>query len=135
MTTHEQEFGKKITTYLDAANRELKSGTLYRLQQARGAALARVSDARRAPELALAGAGGSMAGPRPFYSQVRFWIGVALIAFAALGWQQWQAYQSAWQAAKDAEEVDAQLLTSDLPIDAYLDRGFQVWLRSTSSQD
>jgi len=126
MTTHEQEFGKKITTYLDAANRELKSGTLYRLQQARGAALARVSDARRAPELALAGAGGSMAGPRPFYSQVRFWIGVALIAFAGLGWQQWQAYQ----AVRDAEEVDAQLLTSDLPIDAYLDRGFQVWLKT-----
>jgi hypothetical protein len=78
------------------------------------------------PELALAGTGGTMAGPRPFYGQLRFWIGVALIAFAGVGWQQWQTYQ----AVKDAEEVDAQLLTSDLPIDAYLDRGFQVWLKT-----
>ena len=131
MTTHDDDFAKKITLYLDAANRELKSGTLYRLQQARGAALARAQATRRAPEMALAGTGGTtMAGPRPFYAQVRFWIGVVLIAVAALGWQQWQSYQTAYQAAKDAEEVDAQLLTSDLPIDAYLDRGFQVWLKS-----
>jgi len=126
MTTHEHDFAKKITLYLDAANRELKSGTLYRLQQARAAALAHAHAPRRVPELALAGVGGTMAGPRPFYAQLRFWIGVGLIAFAGFGWQQWQAYQ----AVKDAEEVDAQLLTSDLPIDAYLDRGFQVWLKT-----
>ena len=126
MATHEHDFAKKITRYLDAANRELRSGTLYRLQQARAAALARVHAPRRLPELALASVGGSMAGPRPFYAQLRFWIGVALIAFAGFGWQQWQAYQ----AVRDAEEVDAQLLTSDLPIDAYLDRGFQVWLKT-----
>jgi len=128
MTTYEHDFAKKITGYLDASNRELKSGTLYRLQQARAAALAHAQAPRRAPELALAraGSGGTMAGPRPFYAQVRFWIGIGLIAFAVLGWQQWQAYQ----AVRDAEEVDAQLLTSDLPIDAYLDRGFQVWLKT-----
>ena len=130
MTTYEHDFAKKITGYLDASNRELKSGTLYRLQQARAAALAHVQAPRRAPELALAraGSGGTMAGPRPFYAQVRFWIGIGLIAFAVLGWQQWQAYQ----AVRDAEEVDAQLLTSDLPIDAYLDRGFQVWLKTAA---
>ena len=130
MTTHEDDFAKKITLYLDAANRELKSGTLYRLQQARGAALAHAQATRVAPELAYAGngAGVSVAGSRPFYAQLRFWLGVALIAFAGFGWQQWQAYQ----AVKDAEEVDAQLLTSDLPIDAYLDRGFQVWLKTAT---
>ena len=51
----------------------------------------------------------------------------ALIAGAAVGWQQWQAYQ----AVQEAEELDAQLLSSDLPIDAYLDRGFQAWLRTS----
>jgi hypothetical protein len=128
MTTYEHDFAKKITGYLDASNRELKSGTLYRLQQARAAALAHAQAPRRVPDLVLAraGSGGTMAGPRPFYAQVRFWIGIGLIAFAVLGWQQWQAYQ----AVKDAEEVDAQLLTSDLPFDAYLDRGFQVWLKT-----
>ena len=28
----------------------------------------------------------------------------------------------------EAEELDVQILSSDLPIDAYLDRGFQTWL-------
>ncbi|MND08302.1 hypothetical protein D3C83_308320 [compost metagenome] len=29
----------------------------------------------------------------------------------------------------EIEEIDAQLLTDDLPIDAYLDRGFENWLK------
>jgi hypothetical protein len=130
MTTQDNDFAKKITTYLDAANRELKSGTVYRLQQARGAALARLSEPRRASEFALAGAGGTIAGPRPFYAQVRFWIGIVLIALAGFGWQQWQAFQT----VKEAEEIDAEILSSDLPIDAYLDRGFQVWLKNAAQR-
>lgn len=126
MTTHDHEFAKKITTYLDIATQDLRSGTVYRLHQARVAALARLADPRRASELNVAGAGGTIAGGRPFYAQLRFWIGVALIALAGLGWQQWQAFQT----VREAEEIDAELLTSDLPIDAYLDRGFQVWLKT-----
>ena len=41
-----------------------------------------------------------------------------------------------WQQEKraaDVEELDAQLLTADLPIDAYLDRGFEAWLKKVSS--
>lgn len=124
MTANDKEIAGKITAYLDAGTKELKSGTAYRLQQARAAALARLQDPMRSPEAALAGAGGTLGGSRPFYAQVRFWIGVALIAAAGFGWQQWQAYQ----AINEAEEIDAQLLSSDLPIDAYLDRGFQTWL-------
>ena len=36
------------------------------------------------------------------------------------------------QRAADLEELDAQLLTDDLPIDAYLDRGFEAWLKKVS---
>jgi predicted signal transduction protein with EAL and GGDEF domain len=35
--------------------------------------------------------------------------------------------------AADIEELDAQLLTDDLPIDAYLDKGFEAWLKKVSS--
>ena len=128
MTANDKEIAGKITAYLDAGTKELKSGTAYRLQQARAAALARLQDPMRSPEAALAGAGGTLGGTRPFYAQVRFWIGVALIAAAGFGWQQWQAYQ----AINEAEEIDAQLLASDLPIDAYLDRGFQAWLKTAA---
>ena len=33
------------------------------------------------------------------------------------------------QRVAELEEIDSQLLTDDLPIDAYLDRGFQSWLK------
>ncbi|CAG0973498.1 hypothetical protein BURK1_01353 [Burkholderiales bacterium] len=130
MIADDKEIARKITAYLSAGSRDLKSGTLYRLQQARAAALARVQDPMRAPASELAGGGGTLGGHRPFYAQVRIWVGVALIAFAGFGWQQWQAYQT----IKEAEEIDAQLLTSDLPIDAYLDRGFQAWLRTAAQR-
>ena len=126
MTANDKEIAGKITAYLDAGTKELKSGTAYRLQQARAAALARLQDPMRSPEAALAGAGGTLGGSRPFYAQARFWIGVALIAAAGFGWQQWQVYQ----AINEAEEIDAMLLSSELPIDAYLDRGFQAWLKT-----
>ena len=128
MTANDKEIAGKITAYLDAGTKELKSGTAYRLQQARAAALARLQDPMRSPEAALAGAGGTLGGSRPFYAQVRFWIGVALIAAAGFGWQQWQVYQ----AINEAEEIDAMLLSSELPIDAYLDRGFQAWLKTAA---
>ncbi len=130
MTANDKEIAGKITAYLDAGTKELKSGTTYRLQQARAAALARLQEPMRSPEAALAGAGGTLGGTRPFYAQVRFWIGVALIAAAGFGWQQWQAYQSFNEAVHEAEEIDAMLLSSELPIDAYLDRGFQAWLKT-----
>jgi hypothetical protein len=36
--------------------------------------------------------------------------------------------------AAELEEIDAQLLTDDLPIDAYLDRGFQNWLKKRAAE-
>ena len=36
--------------------------------------------------------------------------------------------------AAEIEEVDALLLTDDLPIDAYLDRGFQNWLKKRAAE-
>ncbi|MFY9314764.1 MAG: DUF3619 family protein, partial [Burkholderiales bacterium] len=37
--------------------------------------------------------------------------------------------------AADVEELDAQLLTDDLPIDAYLDRGFEAWLKKVAADN
>jgi len=37
------------------------------------------------------------------------------------------------QRAADVEELDARLLTDDLPIDAYLDRGFEAWLKKAAA--
>ena len=49
---------------------------------------------------------------------------VRTVAALAFGFQQWRAYQQ----ANELADLDVQILSSDLPIDAYLDRGFQTWL-------
>jgi len=135
MTTDDQNFAKKITTYLDLGTAGLKAGTAYRLQLARQEALARLADPKRAAELRLAGAQvhggtGTVGGERSFWASGRLWIGIALIVAAVFGIQQWQAYQQ----LNDLTETDAAILSSDLPIDAYLDRGFQNWLRRTGDE-
>ena len=120
MTDDNQEFANKITTYLDAGTAELKAGTLYRLQLARTKALARLADPKRAaqPRLALAGAGtGTVGGGRNIWASGRLWLGIGLIALASVGYQQWQAYQQ----LSDLADTDAAILSSELPIDAYLD--------------
>ena len=133
MNTRESETAKKITTYLDSGAATLKAGTAYRLQQARAAALARLGEpaqaAGRQMAHALAGGGATgTVGRRPAPGSLRLWLGMAaLVAFAAFGWQQWKAVQQ----VREFEELDAQILSSDLPIDAYLDRGFQNWLKTS----
>ena len=124
-------FAKKITTYLDHGLPDLKAGIAYKLQLARAEALARLADPKHAPEarVAVAGAGTATAsGGRGLGGRGWLWLGIALIVAAGLGYQQWQAYQQ----LTDIEETDAAILSSELPIDAYLDRGFQNWLKRAS---
>jgi len=132
MNDKDSDFAKKLTGYLDDGTAKLKAGTAYRLQLARQEALARIADpqrasaARMAPALAGAGAGTGTAGHgRAPRSNVKLWLGILVIVAAGVGYQQWQAYQQ----VKDLAETDAAILSSDLPIDAYLDRGFQNWLK------
>jgi hypothetical protein len=126
-------FAKKITTYLDQGVADLKAGTAYKLQLARTEALARLADPARAAEAHVAVAGavsgtGTMSGGRGMGGRGWLWLGIALIMAAGFGYQQWQAYQQ----LTDIEETDAAILSSELPIDAYLDRGFQNWLKRAS---
>lgn len=44
------------------------------------------------------------------------------------------AYWDSVQQAAETEEVDTALLADELPINAYLDRGFDTWLKRTSLQ-
>ena len=121
---NESEIAKKITGYLDQGTARLKAGSAYRLQCARQEALSRLAEREHAPELALAG-GGGMFGERRFVGGLRIGIGVALLVAGVLGYQYWEAEQQ----ARDIEDTDAAILASDLPIEAYLDQGFQAWLK------
>ena len=135
--TPDDIFAKKITTYLDHGDR--RSQGRHRLSAA-----ARPGRGARAPCRPAACAGnapGGRAGGQPAPERRAaaavcrvggwLWIGIALIVAAGFGYQQWQAYQQ----LNDIEETDAAILSSELPIDAYLDRGFQNWLKRASDDE
>jgi len=129
MNNSESEFAGKVVRRLDEAAAELRPGAVYRLRQARAAAMAGVSIVEStATETTMAGAGSGSGSRFALRGAPLRWIGVALlVAAAGFGYQQWHAMQQ----VHEFEDVDLHLLASDLPIDAYLDRGFQNWLHTS----
>jgi hypothetical protein len=132
MTGSDEEFARRIAAHLDRAAADLPSGIAYRLQQARARALdGAMAVEVPAGELALAGGARPLAGfgGTPVRGgHWRLWLGIALVAAAAVGFQQWRSYRQ----VQVYEDLDAQILSSDLPIDAYLDKGFEAWLAATT---
>ena len=130
---NETEISNKIVGYLDQSTTGLKSGTAYKLQVARQKALSRLAEPELATQLTLAGAAGGNGrsettshGPRVW--DMRIWLGILLVVTGVLYYQYWQSARQ----ARDIEETDAAILSSELPIEAYLDRGFQNWLAQHS---
>jgi Protein of unknown function (DUF3619) len=124
---NEREIAKKLTGYLDQGLTGLKPGIAYRLQRARQEAIARAGEPRRVADLAFAGSGGgTLGGQRNLLTDVRIWIGVLLLVGGVLYFQYWQSMQ----VVREIAETDAALLSPELPIEAYLDWGFQNWLHS-----
>ncbi len=99
-----------------------------RLAQAREQALARQRP-EPAPVLAWAdnvvgglGGWGGLA--------LRVLLPLVLLVASGAAIYTWQQNQR----AAELEEIDSLLLTDDLPIDAYLDRGFQSWLKRRAAE-
>jgi hypothetical protein len=129
MNTHDTEIANKITTYLDRGTADLKAGTVYRLQQARAAALARLADPQTEVGVqmahALAGGTGTLGGHPSTRANLRVWLGVAaFVAVAGFGWQQWQAFQQ--EGIRGAGHADPVLRPSDRRVltgDSRIDQG------------
>lgn len=122
----EQDLAYKITHYLDTSAGKVDRATAEKLFQARQAALARQKIASGG--LRLAGAGHFSFHFSP--PGLRLGLVVVALALAALGVSVWHEFEK----AAEYEEIDSALLADDLPINAYLDRGFQAWLEQHSSQ-
>jgi hypothetical protein len=132
---NEIKFTNKIRQALnEGARLDGESGAhiVARLRAARERALA-VHKAERAPSLAWArtAAAGVIGGFGGFGGfSVRLLLPGALLVAGLVAIYSTQLEQR----AADIEELDAQLLSDDLPIDAYLDRGFEAWLKKVSSE-
>ena len=129
----EQQLGSRIRQALNQGAR-LDTRILERLRAAREMALERRRIApvgRPVPELDWTAVSetGLLARFGGFGGfSLRIVLPVALMVVGVIGIY---TSQQAQQAA-DVEQLDAQLLTDDLPIDAYLDRGFEAWLKKVS---
>ena len=125
---NEHLFGNKVRQALNRGLLGINDKVERRLQAAREAALAR-QRLERSPALAWA--------DNVFGRFGGGWTTVTLYAVLALavltggvsGIYTWQQNQR----IAELEEIDSQLLTDDLPIDAYLDRGFQNWLKKRNA--
>ena len=124
---NESEIASKIVRHLDQGLGNIKQGTLYQLQSARKAALDRYRDAPQ-PVFGLAWAGNvAFRVSQNRYFNGRNVLALGLLVLSLIGITYWQVMQ-----ANDTADVDASLLTDDLPINAYLDTNFEAWLKRSS---
>ena len=123
---NEPQFGNKIRQILNEGTR-LDENILGRLRLARQNALRRQLVEHPVAGLAwVEGLVGSFGGFTGF--SFRFVLPMAVLVGGLLainGWQQTLRIA-------EAEEIDALLLTDELPLDAYLDKGFEAWLKKRS---
>ena len=119
---NESKFGYQIKQQLDQAL-DLEAGTVSRLKVAREQAVARQRVSEPVFVLAWADAVVGRLSGNPASASIVL-AGAALI-LALVGIQYWQRAPS----VEELAEIDAALLTSDLPINAYLDNSFDTWLK------
>jgi hypothetical protein len=123
---NEPQFGNKVRQILNEGT-SLSSSALGRLRQAREQALKRQRVARPAGGFTWAdGVLTSFGG----FTGISFRLVLPMVVLiggllAINGWRHNLRIA-------EVEEIDALLLTDDLPLDAYLDKGFEAWLKKRS---
>ncbi|MBM3373605.1 MAG: DUF3619 family protein [Betaproteobacteria bacterium] len=123
MNAVEKDFAQKIVRELDRGSRELDRSTLLRLSEARNQALDLY---RQAPASQLVFAGGHLAGFDRKSTGLRYVLPLAVLLLGLAGIVYWQGSNGT---DGEVADIDARLLSDDLPINAYLDQGFDSWLK------
>ena len=123
---NDQEFHRRVRQHLTASARNIPPSASSRLHEARQKALSRQKVAVRG--LSLAGFGQMIT--ERVLPRGKTTIAMIAVILAALG----SVLLGQLQHTADLEEVDSALLADDLPIDAYLDRGFDAWVQNDSPE-
>ena len=127
MNAEEREIAQKIVRELNRGARSVDGDALARLAVGREQALAQF---QHTPVIGLAGAGEWVSHmiERPA-SGARYALSLAVLILGLAGIVFWQSSNGS---GGELADIDARLLTDDLPIDAYLDKGFDSWLNRQS---
>lgn len=118
---NEYEVGKKIAKLLDLGLDDIKQSTLNRLQSARRASL---ENYHVAESVSNVGQGVSARNGNDWHVKSRKLLSIIALLFALAGIFYWQTLQQ----GDENDEIDILVLADDLPINAYLDDGFDAWL-------
>jgi hypothetical protein len=120
----QDELARRIVKLLDESADNIGSEQRERLRAARSMALAQHRVARQpAWTAALAGNVSQVTEYRVF--GVRYLIPMAALVLGLMG----VVYMHSNGTSSDIADIDAGLLTDELPINAYLDKGFDSWLK------
>ena len=115
----------KIAALLDQSALDIDSKTVDKLLAARKVALAHF---QQGPERAwvpeVAGRAGRLF--EPFSHNLRSGFVLLAVLVSLCGFVAWQTFG---QQGSEIAEIDAALLTDELPINAYLEKGFDSWVK------
>ena len=123
----QKDFAQKVTATLDWGLSRIEDEKLNRIRAGRQKAL----DAYREPVriLGLVTVSGQTLNISTWIRKPLFWLPV-LAVIAAVAVYSFSATDNIYDEA--GGEFDAQLLTSELPINAYLDKDFATWVKESS---
>jgi hypothetical protein len=119
----EHDLAQKLVRYLDDGLDQLEPRVRERLDAARMSALAHYRE-QPATAFGPVWVGGAVA----WITQHRLLIAAAALVLATGAVVYWQGTRP----ANGLTDIDFYLLTDELPINAYLDQGFDSWLKRSS---
>ena len=116
----ETEFASKIRNHLEEGISALDPAVLMRLHKARSLALNAQNGRGR-----LKSAGIAAVAEQEILSHAKTLLIVFALSVGTIGTYYWNGDEQ----AHEHDEIDSALLTDELPPTAYLDPGFQAWLK------
>ena len=131
--TQADQFGRASAALLTQGAQSLPAGIKDRLHAARMKALSvRKAEKVRAQKPVFAGSIGNFSsGSNGLWDTVSWVAPLVVLVFGLIGIGQWQNDSR----ITDIAEVDAALLTDDVPPDAYADSGFMAFLKNGPLSD
>ncbi len=123
---NEKEFGQKIARTLNLGLSRIEEDKLARLRAGRRAAM----DAYREPVkiLGLVTVSGQTLDVSHWMRKPLVWLPILAIVAAVITY----SMNTGDDVYDDIGELDAKLLTGELPIDAFLDKDFASWVKESS---
>ena len=131
---NESEFGFKIKAILDTGL-DLEPASRALLRAAREQALSADRQTVASAEYVTAGTGDVRV--RMTSVLVRVILPALILIAVAFGWERWQQEAASSSTAQEDQlgALDADLLKSDFPIDALLDRDFHAYLKKVGERE